>query len=317
MARPLRISYPGAFYHITARGNERKNIFLTDRDREKFLSYLGSATERYEAAVHVYCLMGNHYHLLLETPAGNLIDIMRHINGAYTTYFNKKRNRSGHLLQGRYRAILVDVDEYAKELSRYIHLNPVRAGAAARPEEYRWSSYQDYIGERKPPEWLHRELVLGFFGKKEAAAGKKYRKFVEAAVGQKIESPLDKIMHSAFLGSREFVETIKETYLREEKSGGGVPALKSLKARPSLEIIEKEVSNLAGLKPAEQKQVSLYLSQRYSGKKLKEIGARFGIGESGVSQAVRRAQAKIKADKKFRSYVEEIQRKLNLSRVNI
>ena len=136
MARPLRITYPGAFYHITSRGNERKSVFKSRQDRIRFLGYLCSASERYDAVVHAYCLMDNHYHLLLETPSGNLPQIMRHINGAYTTYFNVKRSRSGHLFQGRYKSILVEKDEYAKELSRYIHLNPVRANMVAVPEEY-------------------------------------------------------------------------------------------------------------------------------------------------------------------------------------
>jgi REP element-mobilizing transposase RayT len=126
MARPLRIEYPGACYHITVRGNEQKEVFRSKADWEKFLSYLQSATERYGAIVHVYCLMTNHYHLLLETPLGNLSQIMRHINGAYTTYFNVKRKRAGHLFQGRYKAILIDADEYAKELSGYIHFHPVK-----------------------------------------------------------------------------------------------------------------------------------------------------------------------------------------------
>src|SRR6266571_2903399 len=128
MARPLRITYPGAFYHVTSRGNERKDVFKSQRDREKFLEYLASATERYDAIIHVFCLLSNHYHILIETPAGNLSQIMRHINGAYTTYFNVKRKRSGHLFQGRYKAILVEADENATELSRYIHLNPVKVG---------------------------------------------------------------------------------------------------------------------------------------------------------------------------------------------
>jgi len=124
------------------RGNERKNVFKSKRDREKFLEYLESASQRYDAVIHAYCLMDKHYHLLMETPSSNLPQIMRHINGAYTTYFNVKRQRSGHLFQGRYKAILIDIDEYAKELSRYIHLNPVRAKVVEAPEEYDWSSYQ-------------------------------------------------------------------------------------------------------------------------------------------------------------------------------
>ena len=133
MARPLRILYPGAFYHITSRGNEQKALFKSNKDREKFIEYLESATERYDAVIHAYCLMDNHYHILLETPSGNLSKIMAHINGAYTNYFNAKRERSGHLFQGRYKAILVEADEYAKELSRYIHLNPVRANIVEHP----------------------------------------------------------------------------------------------------------------------------------------------------------------------------------------
>ena len=148
MARPLRITYPGAFYHITSRGNERKAVFKSKRDREKFLEYLESATQRYDAQIHTYCMMDTHYHLLLETPSGNLSQIMRHINGAYTTYFNVKRGRSGHLFQGRYKAIVVDIDQYAKELSRYIHLNPVRAKMVETLEEYEWSSYKFFISKK-------------------------------------------------------------------------------------------------------------------------------------------------------------------------
>ncbi len=128
MTRPLRIQFDGAYYHVTSRGNERKNVFRNNRDREQFLSYLKSAHYRYKAVFHVFCLMNNHYHYLLETPKGNLSQIMHHINGAYTNYFNIKHRRREHLFQGRYKAIVVDADSYAGELSRYIHLNPVRAG---------------------------------------------------------------------------------------------------------------------------------------------------------------------------------------------
>ena len=162
MARPLRIEYPGAFYHVTSRGNERKDIFKSNTDREMFLSYLASAQEKYEAVVHAYCLMSNHYHLMIETPLGNLSLIMKYINSAYTNFFNIKRKRTGHLLQGRYKAILVEADAYAAELSRYIHLNPIRAGMVRSPEEYRWSSYS-YYTERCAPSWLKTEFILGYF----------------------------------------------------------------------------------------------------------------------------------------------------------
>lgn len=190
MARPLRIEYTGAFYHVTSRGNEQKDVFKSQKDREKFLEYLTSATKRYGAIIHAYCLMSNHYHLLLETPEGNLAQIMRHINGAYTTYFNVKRKRAGHLFQGRYKEILVEADEYATELSRYIHLNPVRAGMAARPEEYQWSSYGSYIGPNKMTEWLKTEFILGYFSVNAADANNKYRQFVEDLLGSEYESPL-------------------------------------------------------------------------------------------------------------------------------
>ena len=156
--------------------------------------------------------MDNH-HLLLETPSGNLPQIMQHINGAYTTYFNVKRGRSGHLFQGRYKAILVDIDEYAKELSRYIHLNPVRAKMVKTPEEYKWSSYQFYIGEKKPPEWLHRDLILQYFGKKVSIAQKGYRSFANAILNKKYDNPLDEVVSSTLLGSPGFIAFIKDKFL--------------------------------------------------------------------------------------------------------
>ena len=228
MARALRITFPGAFYHVTSRGNERKAVFKSTRDREKFLEYLDSATQRYDALIHAYCMMDNHYHLLLETPSGNLSQIMRHINGAYTTYFNVKRGRSGHLFQGRYKAILVDIDEYAKELSRYIHLNPVRAKIVETPEEYNWSSYHFYIGKQEPARWLYRDFILGYFGEKVSSAQKGYQKFVNALVHLEYDSPLDEVVSSTLLGSADFIAFIKDNFLSAKKPDKELPALKEL-----------------------------------------------------------------------------------------
>ena len=311
MARPLRISYPGAFYHITARGNEKKDIYKNDRDRIKFLEYLASATERYGARIHAYCLMSNHYHLLLETPDGNLSEIMRHINGAYTTYFNIKRGRSGHLLQGRYGAFVVDADEYAEELSRYIHLNPVNAGLVERPEAYAWSSCQDYFGMRPAPEWLHQDFILSYFGQKESAARRNYRGFIEKTLGQKIRNPLENVIGSTFLGSQAFIDDIRGKYLGEKKSDRNLPALKKIMSRPSIESIQDAVrSEFAQV--SDIKQVTLYLSHRYSGRRLQEIGAFYNIGESGVSQASSRMSKRIEVDKKLRQKIEDIRKGLNL-----
>jgi len=149
MARPLRIEYEGAYYHITARGNEKRKIYFTKSDYEKFKGYLAEAKKKYGIIIHSYVLMSNHYHLIIQTPEANLSKAMHYINGSYTTYTNIKRNRSGHLFQGRYKAILIDRDNYLLELSRYLHLNPVRAGMVNRPEEYPYSSYKTYISRSK------------------------------------------------------------------------------------------------------------------------------------------------------------------------
>ena len=217
MARQLRIQYPGAFYHVTSRGNERQAIFKSRRDHEKFLGYLESATLRYGARVHVYCLMTNQYHLLLETPEGNLARIMQHINGAYTTYFNVKRQRSGHLLQGRYKAILVEADEYAKELSRYIHLNPVRAGMVESAEQYEWSSYLDYIGLRSGQEWLTRGLILTSFGRDSREAAGEYRKFVDVVGDGESSGPWRRCGGRACWAARGLWSGWRPGFLRQGK----------------------------------------------------------------------------------------------------
>jgi hypothetical protein len=169
-------------------------------------------------------MMDTHYHLLLETPSGNLPQIMRHINGAYTTYFNVKRDRSGHLFQGRYKAILVDIDEYAKELSRYIHLNPVRAKIVETPEEYDWPSYKFYIGKQRAAKWLYRDFIHGYFGKRVSTAQKGYQKFVNAIAHQECDSPLDEVVSSTLLGSADFIAFIKDNFLSAKKPDKELPA---------------------------------------------------------------------------------------------
>ncbi len=246
MSRQLRIEYPAAYYHVTARGNERKDIFKSNRDREEFLEYLQSAVERYGAIIHVWCLMNNHYHLLLETPQGNLSQVMQHVNGAYTNYFNTKRKRSGHLFQGRYKAILVEADEYAVELPRYIHLNPVRIGAVADPEQYRWSSCVDYVGCRKTYAWLKRDFILGYFGAVESEAIPKYRNSVKDMLEKDVPSPLANAAIGTILGTPEFVGRIQEEYAERMLQDRNLPLPRRTKNRADFDRIVELALELRG-----------------------------------------------------------------------
>lgn len=312
MARQLRIEYPDAYYHVTARGNERKEIFKSDKDRVKFLSYLESAVKRYDAVIHAWCLMSNHYHLLVETPSGNLSQIMQHINGAYTNYFNTKRKRSGHLFQGRYKGILVEADEYALELSRYIHLNPVRIGFVNEPGDYKWSSFQEYAGKRKAPDWLSIEFILGYFDKSEQAAQKQYIEFVEEVLGKEHESPLLQMVASTILGTPEFVAAIQEQHLDGKSPHRNLPALKQLNGKPTIDQIVEITENVINADEKLATKVAIHLCHRYSGAKLKEIGERFGVKESAVSQSSGRFEVVQGKNKKLQNIVTELVKRLNL-----
>ena len=261
--------------------------------------------------IHVYCLMDKHYHLLLETPSGNLPQIMRHLNGAYTTYFNVKRKRSGHLFQGRYKAILVEIDEYAKELSRYIHLNPVRAKMVSVPEAYTWSSHQFFIGKQKSPEWLYMDFILSYFGKKISIAQSNYQQFVTEIIIKKYDNPLDDVISSTLLGSPDFISFIKDKYLSGKQPDKDIPALRELTEKVSVQDIFEEVGAVFGRESALARNVKIYLCQKYTGEKLKVIGKHFGISESGVSQASRRISQKSCNDKKLKRKIEKIEKKIN------
>ena len=312
MARPLRIEFPGAYYHITSRGNERKAIFKNMGDRESFLSYLKLAYLRYGAVIHVFCLMNNHYHLLLETPKGNLSQIMRYINGAYSTYFNVKHKRTGHLFQGRYKAILVDADEYAGELSRYIHLNPVRAGIVDIPEKYAWSSYQYYVGKKKKPDWLAIDFIHSYFKHNILSTEENYANFVLAKIYDHSDNPLEETVGSTILGNDKFIEKITEKYLKDKKIDRDLPALRELKKIERIDLVHEAAKSLLEGRDVISRKAALYICHHFSGKTLKEIGNHFGISESAVSLASSRFSQQLKKNGKLKKKIELIQNKLNL-----
>ena len=314
MARPLRIEFDGAFYHVTSRGDERKEIFRTVADRQRFLEYLSSATTRYGAVIHCYCMMGNHYHLFLQTPHGNLSQIMQHINGAYTTYYNVKRHHAGHLFQGRYKAIVVEADQYALELSRYVHLNPVRAGMTDCPEDYRWSSYSSYVGIEEPTPWLDTTFVLKMFGPDLSVRQQRYREFVEDLIGKDYESPLKRTVASTILGGVDFVEAIMADYLEKEVERPDVPALRALNRRSAVENIIAKAQELVD-EPKLAREVAVHICHRYSGERLKNIGAHFGVSDSAVVKVSTRLEARFNSETALREKVKEILRTLGRVKV--
>lgn len=226
MTRPLRIEYPGAVYHITSRGNARQDIYVDDEDREKFLSILSLATERFHWLCHSYCLMDNHYHLLVETPIPNLSAGMRQLNGIYTQAFNRRHQRVGHLFQGRFKAIVVEKQAHLLELSRYIILNPVKAGIVQHPEDYLWSSYRATIGLTKVSDFLTVTWLLDNFSSQTNRAQQLYREFVNK---EEELTPWKNLTGQIFLGSETFIQQIKnqtsasispnETLLAERYAG--------------------------------------------------------------------------------------------------
>ncbi len=281
MARPLRLEFEGALYHVISRGNARQKIFRSDADHKQFLNILGSVTERYSWLVHAYCLLDNHYHLLVETPQPNLSAGMRQLNGTYAQYFSRRHDRPGHLFQGRFKAYVVDRDSYLSELARYIVLNPVRAGLAASPGKWKWSSYRNTAGLDKGIPFLHTEKILSNFSPIPEDARKLYISFV--AEGLKSEDPLKNAKGGILLGSDHFVSQFREWLDR------GVPeeiAHRERHAvRPSLQEIFQDKDRDDGIREA--------INRR--GFRLKEVGAYLGLHYSRVSKI---ASAKVKAKSK-------------------
>lgn len=283
MARPLRIEFEGAVYHVTARGNERRKIFFTKRDYERFKEYITDAKEKYHFLLHGYVLMTNHYHLLIETPQKNLSKIMHHINSSYTTYTNVKRKRSGHLFQGRFKSIVVDKDSYLLELSRYLHLNPVRAKVVEKPEDYPFSSYAAYISTHGE-ELVTRSTILEMFNPKESEARKRYRAFVENALGEEAESPMKKVYGGMILGGESFIKDILRKIEEGELEKEAVSYRKALRAPFGVEEILSEVCKHYGISKeevtsagqGEVRKMCVYLMKKLTVATTREIGDQLG-----------------------------------------
>jgi REP element-mobilizing transposase RayT len=285
MARPLRLEFPGALYHVTARGNAQQPIYSDEEDRQRFLASLAQSRDRYHWLVHAYCLMNNHYHLVLETPRPTLARGMRHLNGTYTQHFNRRHQRVGHLFQGRYKAILVEREAYLLELCRYVVLNPVRAKACRRPEQWRWSSFRATAGLEPAPTWLTTAWVLAQFAPTRSRAQKAYQAFVGAVVTSR---PWEALRGQIYLGSEAFVDTLTS----KQEPVPEVPKAQWQGRRPALPEV------LGSRQPAATAIATAY---REYGYRLREIAAHCGVHYATISRRLQAAEQRDGAGKAFKS----------------
>jgi REP element-mobilizing transposase RayT len=277
MSRPIRIEFSGALYHVTSRGDRRESIYEDDADRAHFLEVLGQVVADFNWICHACCLMTNHYHLVIETPDGNLSKGMRQLNGVFTQYSNRRHGRTGHLFQGRYKAILVDGDSYLLELARYVVLNPVRAGMVGEAGEWPWSSYRAMVGAAEPPAWLAPDGLLAVFSKQRPAAVRRYRKFVAEGVGA--ASVWTDLKGQAFLGDDEFVARS----LRRSKASRDVniPKAQRRPPPPSLDGIARKHAG---------RDDAIVAAHATGGYSYQQIAEYFGVHFTTVGRVVRLAK---------------------------
>ena len=280
MACPLRLEFPDAIYHVTARGNARSAVFFDYGDRELFLVCLGEVVVRFGWLCHAYCLMDNHYHLLIETPEGNVSLGMRQLNGVYTQRFNRRHGRVGHLFQGRFKAIVVDRDSYLLELCRYVVLNPIRAAMVKHIEHYPWSSYPATMGLASCPGWLDTGWLLGQFGKRRTVAQRHYADFVAKGVG--LSSPWSAVTGQALLGSEAFVEKLRPL-LEQKDELKEIPRAQRLLHRVELKrMFTKAVRGEKALRDEAIRKA--FLEYRYS---MAAIALHAGVHYSTVSKVIK------------------------------
>ena len=322
MSRALRIQYPGAVYHITHQGNDRKAIFKDDADRHHFLKLLSLSLDTYNVTLHAFVLMSNHFHLLAETPLGNLSEFMRHLNISYTSYFNRRHKRSGHLFQGRFKSFIIDKDAYLLQVSRYIHLNPVcikslkNKPIAERKKVltgYLWSSLPGHFAVKKQFAFVEYGVVLAELGGNNPAGRRRYKRLIMEDLDGSIKIR-ERVIGQSILGDSNFVRLIKEKYL-PGKADRECPAIGRIQTYEApdklLKILSKKLQlswkKLLSVKGVER-QITMDILYRYSGMTNPRIGKMMGIDYSTVSQGRKRLREKSSKDKKLKKLIMDIER---------
>jgi REP element-mobilizing transposase RayT len=315
MGRAWRIEFDGAFYHVMSRGNEGRNIFFCDDDRQGFLGVVCEISERFEIDIFAFVLMDNHYHLLIRTRRANLSKAMQWLGVTYTRRFNNKHSRIGHLFQGRFKSIIVQNDIYLMQLSCYIHRNPLRAGAVNRLARYPWSSYPVYAYGNKGPQWLSTELILSQFDEKS-----RHRDYREKVQGYAKEEKrlLEDLKHGMILGSKRFVDNIRSTYLPQVPHRE-IPQQKSMfkefnpvsfldKAAKILncDIRRFQQSSRISSSDKEDRDILVYALWKTGILTNEKIGQLFGVTSSSISHSVRALSLKLKKDRQSRDKLDQI-----------
>ena len=318
MPRPPRVEFPDALYHITARGIQKAPIVADDHDCVRWMEYLKNAVLRFALELYTFTLMDNHYHLFVSTPQANLGKAMQYLNGSYAMYFNVRHKRGGHLFERRYRGILVEDQGHYTEVSRYIHLNPVRAGIVERPEHYLWSSYAGYHSGRMPLSWMNYERVLAEFGEGKDAR-RRYREFVVDGVDKKLAPPWRGALGGWLLGSAQFAARVYAVLASDRNDGRWIsPAVlndKSLTVTP--DEIAAAVSKIYGIDPKILKHrgpcsrtprsAFMLIARDRAGMTLETVGDYLGIRAKGsVANTISRARRREAEDRKFRNAVSRL-----------
>jgi putative transposase len=316
MARALRLAFENAFYHITARGIRKENIFYSDRDKWVFIDKMNETFNKYSFVCYAYCLMDNHYHLFIKTPFANISQGMHYLNTSYANWFRVKHKLTGFIFQGRYKSILVDEDSYALVLSAYIHLNPLRAGMVDNLEYYPFSSFLDYIGKRSPKvERLDISFILNMLSNNTIEAQDRYRRYVMQNAD--LKNPLEKSYKNIALGSDKFIEKIKEkinkqkhnreiSRIKDEKLPSGERIIDIITSQLNIKedvIFEKRKGNI-------YRKLALYFLKRYSAMSLKDIGKLFNMDYAAVSQAVKRFEKEMEKNRMALVMVKKVTKAL-------
>jgi REP element-mobilizing transposase RayT len=317
MSRPLRIEYPGAWYHVMNRGRRSETIFSEQKDYHRFIDLLKESCELWNVRIGAYCLMPNHYHLLIQTPDGNLSRFMRHINAVYTQRYNRAHGCDGQLFRGRFKSILIDGDAYLLQVVRYIHRNPLRSNLTRDLDKYQWSSHIGYISKAAKWGWIYKDFILSMVTKNNLDPVRSYRRFVRLHDSEELLQVFESPRRSPFFGSKQFLEWVKVAFFKKKRekeipdSVHLAPNLSRIKAvvcdnyKVQESILQKTHRGVSN----EPRDVAIFLTRMLRQEGLREIGAEFGLNNySSVSSAIKRVKSLMVKDKKFSSRLEEMRK---------